>query len=174
MIVNSVAGALAPDIPNLLELVANSANVFATVLVANKPWLIEGVEVVITGAKYHFGEYDNVNNRAKLLDSNGQEVRGDAIDISGGRTWDDAVARDTLDFTIQDKNKYNVPILLLQKSVLENKQLQVLNALDADITDKLQFIGEKKDDTNVDWNGYYIDTPLFDNETSDIKVQIGD
>ena len=132
------------------------------------------MEIVIDGAKYHFGEYDAVNNRAKLLDEAGAEVRGDSIDISGGRTWDDAVARDTLQFTIQDKNKYNVPILLLRKSVLANKQLQVLNSVDADITDKLQFIGEKKDDTDVAWNGYYIDTPLFDNETSDIKVQFGD
>ena len=107
--------------------------------------------------------------------ADGNEVRGDSIRVTGtGDTWDQAIARDTLAFKWQIKNQYTFPVLLLEKSVLQGKQLQVLDAIDSDITDRLVFVGEKKDSTNVDWNSYYIDIPLHDNETSDIKVQIGD
>lgn len=173
-LVTGATGTLVPDIPNLLELVANDANVFATVAAANKFWLIEGAELTIGLIKHKFGEYDDANNRAKLLLQDNTEVRGDSIDVTGsGNAWSDAIDRDTLPFKWQIKNQYTFPIILLEKDVLDGKKLQVLDALDSDITSRLMFLGEKTDSTNVVWNGYYVDAPLHDNETSDIKIQIG-
>ena len=174
-LITGATGALAPDIANLLELVANPANVFATVAPANKAWLTEGVEMTIGNKKYHFGEYDATNNRAKLLDANGNEVRGDSIDIvRAGEKWSDATARDVLRFQWQIKNQYRFNIILIQKSLLTNKILQVLDALDNDITNKLSYVGDKTDSLGDVYSAYFIDIALSNNEDVDIKVQIGD
>ena len=175
-LLNTSTGTLVPNIANLNELLANASNVFASVTASNKLWLSEGASLTIGSNSYTFGgDYNDSNNSAKMIDKDGNEVRGDSIRVTGtGDTWDQAIARDTLAFKWQIKNQYTFPVLLLEKSVLQGKQLQVLDAIDSDITDRLVFVGEKKDSTNVDWNSYYIDIPLHDNETSDIKVQIGD
>ena len=174
-LVTGATGQLSPDIANLLELVANPANVFATVAPANKAWLTEGVEMTIGTNKYHFGEYDDTHNRAKLLDANGNEVRGDSIDIvRSGQKWSDATARDLLRFQWQVKNRFRFNIILIQKSLLAGKILQVLDALDGDITDKLTYVGDKTDTLGDVYSAYFIDIVLGDGEDIDIKVQIGD
>ena len=174
-LLNTATGTIVPNIANLNELLANASNVYASVTSSNKFWLIEGVNLTIGTNTYTFGNYDDTNNRAKMLNSVSQEVRGDSINVVGtGDTWDQAIARDTLPFSLQIKNQYTIPVILLEKSVLAGKHLQVLDVVNSDITGSLMFAGEKTDSTSVVWNSYYIDTPLHDNETSDIKVQIGD
>ena len=174
-LLNTATGTLVPNIANLNELLANASNVFASVTASNKFWLIEGVELTILSNKYTFGEYNDSNNSAKMLNASGQEVRGDSINVTGSNDeWSQAIARDTLAISLQVKNQYTFPILLLEKSVIASKSIQILDSLDSDITGSLMFAGEKTDNTNVVWNSYYVDIPLHDNETSDIKVQIGD
>ena len=174
-LVSGSTGTLAPDLANLLEIVANASNIYATVASANKFWLIEGSTFTVNSVNYKWGGYDDATNRAKLLTEADADVRGDSINVVGSNdTWDQAIARDTLPFNWQVKNQYTIPVILLEKSVLAGKHLQVLDAVDNDITSSLMFAGEKTDSTNVVWNSYYIDSPLHDAETSDIKVQIGD
>ena len=79
-----------------------------------------------------------------MLNSVSQEVRGDSINVVGtGDTWDQAIARDTLPFSLQIKNQYTIPVILLEKSVLAGKHLQVLDVVNSDITGSLMFAGEK-------------------------------
>ena len=69
--------------------------------------------------------------------------------------------------------KFSFPIILLQKSVIENKRVQILGPADESITFRLMQIGDFKDNTNVDWRAFWLDFLLGVAETSKIKVNIG-
>ncbi len=66
-----------------------------------------------------------------------------------------------------------VPIILLKTSDLTNRKIQILDSSNEDITEKLNFLQEVTDDTSVDWNGYFLDIVLSQDEEFDIKIQLG-
>ena len=69
---------------------------------------------------------------------------------------------------------YSFIFLLLKKTDLANRQYQILDALDTDITNQFIPFGEYDDDTSVTWNALYYNVPLVGtaNQIS-VKVQIG-
>ena len=69
-------------------------------------------------------------------------------------------------------NMYRLPIFLLEKSDLDGKKLQVLDA--AGVPRRAFYIGEYEDDTQVDWLAYYLDQPLGNNESISFRVEIWD
>ena len=94
-------------------------------------------------------------------------LKADTIDDSDMQDGNPTTA---ITFTGNVANKYVFPIILLLKSELANKRLQLLDVLDNVIEPHL--IGDFDDDAGNELRAFYIDEPLGNTEEIDIKVQI--